>query len=73
MNLSTNEIGQYLEDLNIPEETCCQCRQLTGNGQYEALYAELRRARTQVLADMHAAQSRLDCLDRLIYEIRKQG
>ena len=73
MDLSTNEIGQYLEDLNIPEETCAECRHLTGTGQYEALYQELRRARTQVLEDMHAAQARLDCLDRLIHEIKKQG
>ena len=72
MDLTKKEIINYLEELQIPENLRDQCRMLTEAQEYDELYQSLRGARTQFLADMHSAQSRLDQLDRLIYDIKRK-
>ena len=73
MELSKNEIMQYLEELQVPEDFCGKCRDLAREEQYEELYLNLRRVRKQFLNEMHAAQGRLDQLDRLIYDMKKKS
>ena len=72
MDLSTQEIIQCLQDLRLSQDTCDHCGRLAQNMQYEDLYLNLRGTRVQFLNEMHAAQERLDRLDRLIYDIKKK-
>ena len=73
MDLSVNEILQCLEDLQIPEDLRRECRRLAEAQQYEKLYLTLRSIRQQLLQELHTVQNRLDCLDCLIYGIKKKS
>ena len=71
--MSTEEIMQCLEDLQLPEGTKRRCRELAEAGQYEAVWQALRCTRMRFLEEMHTAQDRLDRLDQLIYLMKKKS
>ena len=72
MELSTNEIMQCAEDLQLPDSLRKECSALAEAQQYEQLYLTLRGFRQQLLQEIHSAQKRLDCLDCLLYGIKKK-
>ena len=72
MELTNDEIRQYLQELEIPEELHRRCESLAQNQQYARLYLDLRSIRVQFLENVHTAQDRLDQLDSLIYDIKKK-
>ena len=70
MALSADEISRCLSELRFSDKTCDRCRELTEQEQYDALYIELRCARSRLLDEIHRAQARLDCLDCIIHEVK---
>ena len=72
MELSTSSLMQCMEELQVPEELRLQCKRFAELQQYDRLYLALRGARQQMLEEIHTAQTRLDCLDCLIYSVKKK-
>ena len=72
MELTTDELLQCMKELRISEKVREECGKYSEAGQYEKLYTALRGARQQLLEELHETQKRLDCLDCLIYSVKKK-
>ena len=71
MEYTSEEMLQLLEMLQVPKEAETKCRDLLAQDNYPEMYRYLRSLRGQFLEDLHVSQNRLDKLDHLIYEVKK--
>ena len=60
---------RYLADAGLPEATITEILSLLGEGRDIAVRRILARHRTSLLNTVHENQTRIDCLDYLIYDM----
>lgn len=65
----TDPIRQNLEDAGCPEETI---RKFAQSGDMRQQMAVLTAHRQKLLDGIHTEQRKLDCLDYLIFKMRKE-
>ncbi len=72
---ATNEAQCFYEnlvDIGLRQETVARCVQLQREGRSRELLLILQNSRRELLAGIHAEQKKLDCLDYLLYQLRKK-
>ncbi len=72
---ATNEAQCFYEnlvDIGLQQETVARCVQLQREGRSRELLLILQNSRRELLAGIHAEQKKLDCLDYLLYQLRKK-
>ena len=67
------EVVQSLEDAGCDKKTIAQFLFLQAEGRQEACFRLLAKHRQKLLVTMHKDQKRIDVLDYLIYQIKKDG
>lgn len=72
MELTQEDVIQYLHMLHVPEERIALFRNMIAQGDYPELYSALRCLRCDYLDAMHESQKQLDQLDYLIYQIKSK-
>ena len=72
METARKEMEQLLEQLPLEEEMRARCLGLQQAGNYPELYCLLRGARCGFLEQLHESQQRLEQLDYLIYQAKKE-
>ena len=72
MELTNENMLQFLDELNLSEMEKTKCKNLWIEGKYVDLYRYLRILRIDFLDDLHESQQRLDQLDYLIYNMKKR-
>lgn len=65
-------IYQNLIDAGCSEETIDQCMVLVYEKNIPALLRQLSLHRKHLLDQVHALQNEIDCLDYLVYKLKKQ-
>lgn len=72
MELTQEDMIQYLHTLHVPEEKIAQFTGMAAQGNYQQLYRSLRCLRCDYLDAVHESQKQLDQLDYLIYLIKSK-
>lgn len=62
---------QNLVDIGLGEEVISRCVLLHQEGRSRELLTALQSSRRDLLAQIHAEQKKLDCLDYLVYTLNK--
>lgn len=70
-NDTTGIIYQNLLDADCDERITEKCMVFVRDGEYQKLLPILSDFRAGLLEDLHAGQKKIDCLDYLIYAIKK--
>ena len=68
----TAQIRQNLLDAGCDKAMASSILQALQNGNTAAGLQHMSRHRRALLEELHLAQKRIDCLDYLIYQLRKQ-
>lgn len=68
---SNMNLIDILKDAGCSEELKKQLIALQENGQTDEFLRLLAKHKTNLLTDLHASQKRVDCLDFLVYKIKK--
>lgn len=66
------ELEQNLRDAGCCPELISQILACRDKEQQTAMLSLLTRHRAELLEDVHRCQKRVDCLDYLIYQLKKQ-
>ena len=66
-------IYQNLRDAGCDEQTTEKCMTFVQNGEYPKMLPILSRFRVNLLESIHSGQKQIDCLDYLIYKIKKNN
>lgn len=69
---SNRNLAEILRDAGCDEELKEQLITLQETGQTEAFLRLLAKHKTNLLADLHGVQKRIDCLDFLVYKTKKE-
>lgn len=73
MELTQEDMIQYLNTLHVSEEKIAQFTSMAQQGNYPELYRCLRCLRCDYLDAVHESQKQLDQLDFLIHDIKLKG
>ncbi len=63
---------ENLRDIGLDEERIDRCVLLQREGRSAELLAALQSSRRELLSGIHAEQKKLDCLDYLVYQLRRK-
>ena len=66
-------LSQNLTDAGCNEQMAKTCMSFVEKGELQAMLPLLTRYRTTLLNSIRTGQKQLDCLDYLIYKIRKES
>lgn len=64
-------VYQNLLDAGCDEQTTEKCMDFVKNGEYQKLLPILSGFRVNLLESVHSGQKQIDCLDYLLYKIKK--
>lgn len=70
-NNETQCFYQNLVDIGFGEELVSRCVLLKQEGQTRELLRILQSSRRDLLTQIHAEQKKLDCLDYLVYRLKR--
>ena len=62
---------QNLIDAGYSEKEADQCLVLARDGEWQKLCKLLARQKASLLTELHKSEKQIDCLDFLVYEIKK--
>lgn len=65
-------LKQNLEDAGCDKVITDECVELASQNRWNEIPQLLRLHKSQLLDAMHASQNQIDCLDYLVYRIRKE-
>ncbi len=65
-------IYQNLKDAGCDEQTTQKCMSFVKNGNTEGMLPTLTKYRSALLDTIRCGQKQIDCLDYLIYKIKKE-
>lgn len=65
-------LRQNLVDAGCGDETISRCLSLADSGQWEKLLPLMAKEKVALLETAHANRRKIDCLDFLVYEIKKK-
>ena len=69
---SNDSLSDILKDAGCDEALEKQLIVLKQTGQTDEFLRLLAKHKTSLLADLHRVQKRIDCLDFLVYKIKKE-
>lgn len=69
---STEDIIQNLKDAGCSADEISSVRRLCDAGQIREAIQVLRRHRCELMDNLHQSQSRVDCLDYLVFKMEKE-
>lgn len=69
--LGKREVTENLKDAGCSKDTAERFLMLLEDGSYPEQQELLRAERTRLLDALHVVQKRIDCLDYLIYQLRR--
>lgn len=64
-------IEENLKDAGFDADKTRRCMEMLSSGSYDELYRFLAEHRKELLDSVHACTKQLDCLDYLVYKLRK--
>ena len=65
------DLIRLLKELNCKSADVRQIREFILAGEYSSAATLLRRHRAALLEDLHESQSRVDCLDFIVYQMSR--
>lgn len=65
------DLIRLLKELNCKSADVRQIREFILAGEYSSAVILLRRHRAALLEDLHESQSRVDCLDFIVYQMSR--
>ena len=71
MKIETERIRECLNDADCPEEMAKTCMAMLENGDAKDAVRLLRQHRGKLLERKHEDERRIDCLDYLVYQLKK--
>lgn len=66
-----DDLIRLLKELNCKNADLRQIREFILTGEYSSAAILLRRHRAALLEDLHESQSRVDCLDFIVYQMNR--
>lgn len=69
--LARQAVAQNLRDAGCPETDVARMMQLLDEGRTAELVQSLKCQRCRLIEDLHKQQKKVDCLDYLIYQLKK--
>ncbi len=66
------DIVQNLKDAGCSDEAIARLLECKDNGNTKELLCLLSKHRAALLDDVHRCQKRIDCLDYLVYQLKKK-
>lgn len=70
MELSQEDMMQFLNELQMPKDIMEHCEEMMKQEKYQEIYSCLRCVRCEYLDELHKSQKRLDQLDYIIYQVK---
>lgn len=70
MELSQEDMMQFLSELQMPKDIMEHCAEMMKQEKYQEIYSCLRCVRCEYLDDLHKSQKRLDQLDYILFQIK---
>lgn len=67
------DLYQSFLDAGCSEDTSRYCITLVHNSEWSRLCSELAKQKTLLLSVLHEKEKQIDCLDYLVYEIKKHN
>ncbi len=67
------DIVQNLKDAGCSDEAIARLLKCKERGDNKELLCLLSRHRAELLDDVHRCQKRIDCLDYLVYQLKKKN
>ena len=64
-------IEENLKDAGFDANKTRRCMEMLSSGSYDELYRFLAEHRKELLNSVHECTKQLDCLDYLVYKLRK--
>lgn len=64
-------IEENLKDAGFDADNTRRCMEMISSGSYDDLYRFLAGHRKELLDSVHESTRQLDCLDYLVYKLRK--
>ncbi|MCD7892096.1 MAG: hypothetical protein LUG60_00210 [Erysipelotrichaceae bacterium] len=71
-HIPKDELRDNLIDAGCDEEYICQILECDKNDDYQRQTLLLKKQRYELLDKLHDRQKQIDCLDYLLYELKKE-